>query len=60
VVRAGGEGRLKVSINFLAPLYSGFLSAKQLRGAGLLQGPPDQVKLAGELFAGEPRLSDFF
>lgn len=60
VVAAGGEGRLKMTIDSLAPLYSGFLSAKQLSGAGRLQGSPEQVDLAGELFAGEPRLSDFF
>ena len=60
VVKAGGEGRLQVSIDSLAPLYSGFLSAKQLYTVGRLQGPPEQISLAGELFAGEPRLSDFF
>ena len=60
VVKAGGGGRLKLDINSLPPLYSGFLSARQLARAGRLEGAPEQIALADELFAGEPRLSDFF
>ena len=60
VAKPGGEGHLQLSIDSLAPLYSGFLSAKQLSAAGRMAGTPAQIAVADEIFKGEPRLSDFF
>ena len=60
VVQPGGEGHLQLSIDSLAPLYSGFLSAEQLSSAGRVVGAPAQIALADEIFRAEPRLSDFF
>ncbi|MFA5506114.1 MAG: GNAT family N-acetyltransferase [Vulcanimicrobiota bacterium] len=59
-IQSGGEGTLKMGIGTLAPLYSGFLSAAQLRGSGRLEGPDEQLVLADGLFRGKPHLADFF
>ncbi len=46
----GGRGSLRMSIAGLAALYSGQRSAATLRASGLLDGPDDEVALAGTVF----------
>ncbi len=48
----GGRGTLRMSIAGLAALYSGHRSAATLRASGLLDGPDDEVALAGTVFGG--------
>ena len=60
-VRPGGEGRLKVHVRGLAPLYTGWLGPDALALTGLLEGPEADRRLAASLFAGPaPAMSDFF
>ncbi len=60
-VREGGTGALPIDVRGLAALYSGFLPAEELRGAGLCGGDDAELARATALFAGPaPWLSDFF
>lgn len=60
-VRRGGEGRLRVHVRGLAPLYSGWMTPDALACTGLLEGPPPDRSLAAALFAGRaPAMADFF
>lgn len=66
VVRGGGldrdsAGSIRIGIRGLAPLYTGFLSAVQLRTIGLLEGPDDALAAASAIFAGPtPWMSERF
>ncbi len=60
-VRKGGQGRLKLDVRGLAPLFTGHLSATQLALAGLLEGTEADMALASAAFAGpSPWMSDGF
>ena len=51
-VTPGGRGDLTLPVRSLAPLYSGFLTASELRQLGWLEGPDAVVQMADQLFAG--------
>ena len=60
-VRRGGEGRLALDVRALAPLYTGHLTAQDLRSVGLLDAEDRDVGLAIALFAGgAPWMIDHF
>ncbi len=60
-VRRGGEGRLTLDVRALAPLYTGHLTAQDLRSVGLLDAENRDVGLAIALFAGgAPWMIDHF
>jgi predicted acetyltransferase len=60
-VRRGGRGSLALSVNALAGLYSGHLSAHQLAVAGAASGSARALATASAIFAGPPpTLPDFF
>lgn len=60
-VMAGGRGELQLTINALAPLYSGLFTARQLQLWGKLAGTTDAIATAERLFAGSvPWMPDFF
>jgi predicted acetyltransferase len=59
--RDGGRGAVTLDIRGLASLYSGFLSAEELRVAGLCDGSDADLATASALFAGPaPWLADMF
>jgi len=53
-VRRGGDGRMRLHVRALAPLYSGLLQAEALRALGALEADDASVRVAGALFAGPP------
>ena len=60
-VSRGGEGRVKLHVRTLAPLYTGFLSLDALRMTGALEADDASVGVAAALFSGaSPALSDMF
>ena len=60
-VRPGGTGAVTLDIRGLAPLYSGYLSAEELRSTGLVEGAPDSLALATLVFGGpSPWMADDF
>ncbi|XSE97398.1 GNAT family N-acetyltransferase [Pseudomyxococcus flavus] len=60
-VRRGGDGRLRLHVRELAPLYTGLLRADALRAMGALEADDASVRAAGALFAGPPpSLRDMF
>ena len=66
-VKAGGDGRLCMDINGLAPLYTGCQSAEELQMSGLISGADKSVAddeslaMATALFAGPtPSMPDMF
>jgi predicted acetyltransferase len=60
-VRRGGDGRLRVDIRGLAPLYSGFASPYALVRTGLLSGDEVSLASAAAIFAGPaPCMVDMF
>jgi predicted acetyltransferase len=60
-VTRGGRGSLKIDVRGLAPLYTGFLSAEQLKPTGYIAGPDNEMAAATAVFAGAaPWLADFF
>lgn len=57
----GGKGELKLSIEGLAPLYTGLFTAQQLQLAGKLDGTQAALSIATEIFAdSSPWMADFF
>jgi predicted acetyltransferase len=60
-VSRGGEGRVKLDVRALAPLYSGFLSLEALRSVGALVADDASLPVAAALFSGPmPALPDMF
>ena len=60
-VREGGDGRVKLDVTALAPLYSGFLSGETLALAGRVAGSADELALASAVFAAPaPTMLDKF
>lgn len=60
-VEPGGSGDLRLDIRGLAGLYTGHLSPRALRIAGLLDGSEDAARTAESLFAGPaPWMADRF
>ncbi len=60
-VRPGGTGGVTLDIRGLAPLYSGYLSAEELRSTGLVEGTADNLALATLVFGGpSPWMADGF
>lgn len=51
-VEKGGNGKLRLHIRALAPLYTGFLSPRQLRDAGWLEGDEAEGDRATGVFGG--------
>jgi len=51
-VSEGGDGTLRLGVRGLAPLYSGFLSPRDLRLAGQLEADDEGCAAAGRVFAG--------
>lgn len=60
-VTPGGRGDLRLDPRGLSPLYSGLYRPYQLQLAGHLEGTPNAVSVATEIFAGSPPwMPDFF
>ena len=60
-VRAGGEGKLRLDVRALAPLYTGLLSPAALQAVGKLDADEGSLGLASALFAGPaPTMTDMF
>ncbi|WP_373048314.1 enhanced intracellular survival protein Eis [Vulgatibacter sp.] len=60
-VRPGGEGRLKLHVRGLAPLFSGWMAPEAIALSGLLEGDETERRRARSIFAGPaPALRDFF
>jgi predicted acetyltransferase len=60
-LHAGGRGEVQLSIQALAPLFTGLYSAQALSQLGYLTAPAEAAALATALFAsGSPWLADFF
>jgi predicted acetyltransferase len=60
-VRRGGEGRMRLHVRALAPLYTGFYRAEGLRAAGALEADDASVQTAMQLFSGpQPSMRDMF
>jgi predicted acetyltransferase len=53
-VEPGGDGRLRMDVRGLAPLYTGHLSPFALARAGLVEGTAADLAAAGGIFAGPP------
>lgn len=61
IAEKGGDGSVSLDICTLASMYTGYLTPMALRGIGLIDGPEEQVRLAGAMFAGEaPACPDAF
>jgi len=59
--RAATRTALRLHVRCLAPLYTGYMSPRELELAGMLTGPPAAMDLAATLFAGPaPTMSDMF
>jgi predicted acetyltransferase len=60
-LQQGGEGRLRIDIRSLSPLYTGYASARELLSIGAIEGSEDDLALADMVFAGPaPWLADAF
>ncbi len=60
-VEPGGRGDVTVSVDGLAPLYTGYCTAEMLRVTGALEGSDDACARASALFAGpHPCMPDIF
>jgi predicted acetyltransferase len=60
-VARNGKAQLKIDVRGLAPLYTGFMTAEDLKIAGYIDGPDESLARAGAIFAGPaPHLVDFF
>nr|WP_228530650.1 MULTISPECIES: GNAT family N-acetyltransferase [Myxococcaceae] len=60
-VRPGGEGRLRLDVRALAPLYTGHLSPAALQAVGALEADEGSLAQATALFAGPaPTMTDMF
>ncbi|MEB3279536.1 MAG: GNAT family N-acetyltransferase [Lyngbya sp.] len=60
-VRRGGRGEFKLKIESLAPLYTGFLSPRQLQHMGWLECTEAVLQIAEYLFpTAPPAMPDFF
>ncbi len=60
-VAPGGEGRLKLDVGTLAPLFTGLHSATTLASLGRLEGDAATIESADEAFAGpEPVMVERF
>lgn len=60
-VRAGGEGRLRLDVRALAPLYTGLLTPAALQAVGKLDADEGSLGFASALFAGPaPTMTDMF
>jgi predicted acetyltransferase len=57
----GGRGAVKIDVRGLAPLYTGFLGAEELRATGYVDGPDEDLAIATAIFGGPaPSLNHFF
>ncbi|RKH11101.1 GNAT family N-acetyltransferase [Corallococcus sp. CA053C] len=60
-VRPGGEGRLRLHVRGLSPLFTGFLSPRALQLAGMLEADDASLTAASALFSGPaPSMRDMF
>jgi predicted acetyltransferase len=60
-VSGGGQGRIRLHARGLAALYSGYMTAYELRAAGMLGGPEADLAAASAVFAGpRPWTPDMF
>jgi predicted acetyltransferase len=60
-LQPGGRGDLQISIQALAPLFTGLYSAQALAQMGYLTAAPETAALATALFSGgSPFMKDFF
>ncbi|MBV1857770.1 MAG: sterol carrier protein domain-containing protein, partial [Nannocystaceae bacterium] len=60
-VRRGGAGDLRTDVRGLAALYSGFANPSALAAAGLLEGTPAALAIAGTVFAAsQPWMREMF
>lgn len=60
-VERGGRGDVRCSIRGLAPLYSGFQSAAELRASGFVEADDASLSAATSVFAGpSPWMADHF
>ncbi|MDX2097433.1 MAG: GNAT family N-acetyltransferase [Leptolyngbyaceae cyanobacterium bins.59] len=57
----GGRGDVQMSIRGLAPLFTGLITPQILQRLGFLEGTPEGLGTAAQLFAGpEPWMADHF
>ncbi len=60
-VTRGGQGNLKIAIDHLPPLFTGFCGAAYLAQLGLLEGDAHSVAIADAVFSSSPPwMQDFF
>jgi len=60
-VSRGGQGNLKIAIDHLAPLFTGFGGAAYLAQLGLLEGDAHHIAIADAVFGSSPPwMLDFF
>jgi len=60
-IQPGGTGDLRTNMRGLAALYSGFSNPATLAAAGLIEGTPAALAIAGSIFAGsQPWLRELF
>lgn len=61
VIQRGGAGDLRTNIQGLSALYAGFTSPAALAAAGLLEGTPAALAIAGTVFAtAQPWMREMF
>jgi predicted acetyltransferase len=60
-VQGGGNGTFRVDVRGLAAMYTGHLSPAELKAAGYLEGPDEDLAIATAIFAGPtPWMPDIF
>lgn len=60
-VDPGGDGKVRITVNALASLFSGYLSPWDLKRLGTIDGPDDSLAQLAQAFAGPvPWMPDFF
>jgi predicted acetyltransferase len=60
-VDPGGDAKVRITVNALAALFTGYLSPWDLKRLGTIDGPDDSLALLAQAFAGPiPWMPDFF
>ena len=60
-VRTGGEGRLRIGVRGLAAMYTGHMTASDLKLVDALEGPDSEIDMANLVFSGpRPWMPDQF
>ena len=60
-VQPGGQGRIRLHVRDLAAMYTGYMSPFELSVLGALDGPDQDLAIAGAVFSGpRPWIADMF